>query len=39
MEEKDVAQIPFFAQFLESQEKVLTPIGRSLKYPSDTDED
>ena len=39
MEEKDVAQVPFFAHFLESQEKVLSPIGRSLKFPSDTDED
>jgi len=39
MEEKNPVQEPFFAQFLESQEAPVHPVGRTLKFPSDTDED
>jgi hypothetical protein len=38
MEEKEIVQ-PFFALFLEMQEVVDAPPCRTLKYPSDTDED
>jgi len=38
MEEKEIAK-PFFALFLETQELVSTPLNRTLKYPSDNDED
>ena len=38
MAEKDVTQLPFFAQFLESQDDLVPVINRTLKYPSDSDE-
>jgi len=38
MDEKDVVQEPFFARFLQPQDHA-DPPGRSLKFPSDTDED
>jgi hypothetical protein len=34
---KEIVQ-PFFAQFLESQEKPSDARGRTLKFPSDWDE-
>ena len=39
MAEKEVVQVPFFAQFLESQEKPTTTTRhKTLKFPSDIDE-
>lgn len=37
MDQNEVVQ-PFFAQFLEEQEAVIHAPGRTLKFPSDTDE-
>ena len=41
--EKPKPQVPFFVRFLEQQEVLVVQTdikaGRTLKYPSDTDED
>lgn len=38
MAEKETVQVPFFAQFLETQEKSTTTRHKTLKFPSDIDE-
>lgn len=39
MEKRKPSKKPFFARFLENQELSTVNGGRTLKYPSDTDED